>query len=283
MEIDNAVDCREYIEHHLSTHVDGELAPDERRAAEQHVAGCDRCRAELNAEHALKSFMRKIGHQKTPATVAEGIHQALDGAMREATAGDHRYRRSARRGRSGPRGPWIWIPTAIAAAIAIAIALSRNSFSPSGSVPSFDQATGKLAAFETDFTPNVPSDSVSALQRAYDVAQMPSGIWNFTRSGFKLVGGRIDEAANGRRVTYTLYRGPSSELILCMRFRGAVDMAIPKDALMQMAGHSFYRYRGMSLCVTVGPNQRFTCILAAPIPVERFERIVASAAIDHHS
>jgi len=279
------VDCIEYNERHLSAHADAELAPEELRAVEEHVAGCERCRAELAAERALKGRLRRLDDRKAPAEVVARIRAALDGAMLETASLDgHQARPGSPSGLQSRvlRSPWRWIPTAVAAAVVIAIALSRSNFGSYGSVPVFDQATEKLAAFEGDFAPNVPSDSVFALQRAYDAARMPSGIWNFTRFGFKLVGGRIDTTPAGRRVTYTLYRGPSNELILCMRFRGAIEMTISKDALMQMAGHSFYRYRGMSLCVTVGPNQRFTCILASPVPVERFERIVRAAAIDHH-
>ncbi len=280
------MDCNEYIESHLSAHADGELAPDEARTVEEHVRGCERCQAALAEERALKALIhRRLGERKVPAAVAARIRQALDGAAPDSVSinGPRPGTHAAAAPQARRRRAWVWIPTAIAAAVAIAMVLSRGNFAPYGSVPLFDQAATKLAAFQADFTPNVPSGSEMELAHAYDAARMPSGIWNFKTSGFRLVGGRVDTTPDGRRVTYTIYRGPSREIILCMRFRGAVEMAIPKDAIMRMAGHAFYRYRGLSLCVTFGPNQRFTCILASPVPIERFERIVAAAAVDHHS
>lgn len=269
------MDCNQYIELYLSAHADGELAGDEARAAEEHLRGCDRCRAELAAERALKARIhRQFGARQVPAALAARIRRALD----EAPAGSVSSAPQASR-----RRVWLWIPTAIAAAVAIAIVLGRGYFAPYGSVPLFDQAAAKLAAFQAGFAPNVPSGSERELARAYQAARMPSGIWNFKGSGFALMGGRVDSAADGGRVTYTIYRGPSHEVILCMRFRGAAAMAIPNDAILRMAGHAFYRYRGMSLCVTVDPNRRFTCILASPMPIARLERIVAGAAVDRHS
>jgi hypothetical protein len=265
------VDCNEYIERFLSAHTDGELAPDEARAAEEHLRGCERCRASLAADRELKTLIReRLAPPAAPAAIVARIHAALDGVAHPVSIG------------ASSRGLWIWVPAALAAAVAVAIALSRGNFGLSGSVPLFDQATAKLADFQADFAPNVPSASALILHQSYEAAQMPSGVWNFTNSGFKLAGGRVDATPDGRRVTYTLFRGPANDLILCMRFKGAAAPSIPHDALMQMAGHSFYRYRGMSLSVTVGPNQRFTCILVSSIPIERFERIVAAGAVDHH-
>lgn len=269
------MDCNQYIESHLSSHADGELAPVEVRAVEEHLRECDRCRAELAAERALKALIhQQFGERKVPAALAARIRQTLDGAPADsASSASQASRRRVLR----------WIPAAIAAVVAIAIALSRGYLVPYRAVPLFDQAAAKLAAFQTDFAPNVPSGSEMELAHAYEAARMPSGIWNFKSSGFTLMGGRVDPTADGGRVTYTVYRGPSHEIILCMRLRGAVETAIPNDAILRMAGHSFYRYRGLSLCVTVGPNQHFTCILASPVPVERLERIVAAAAVDRHS
>ncbi len=264
------MDCNEYIERCLSAHADGELAPDDTRAAEEHLSGCDRCRAALAAERETKTLIRnRLARPAAPPAVVARIHVALDGAAGQKSM------------RARIRVPWIWIPAAIAAAVAITIAMSRGNFWLYGSVPLFDQATAKLADFQTDFAPNVPSASALILHQSYEAAQMPSGAWNFTNSGFELAGGRVDSTPDGRRVPYTLFRGPANELILCMRFKGGVAMTIPRGALMQMAGHSFYRYRGMSLCLTVGPNQRFTCILASAMPIERFERIVAAGTVDH--
>lgn len=269
------VDCNQCIELHLSAYADGELVPDEARAVEEHLRGCDRCRAELAAERALKARIhRQFGEPRAPAALAAQIRQALEReALGSVSPAPQASRRSA----------WFWIPTAIAAGIAIVIVLGRGYLVPNGSVPLFDQAAAKLAAFQGGFAPNVPSGSEQELAQAYRAARMPSGIWNFKNSGFALMGGRVDPAADGGRVTYTVYRGPSHESILCMRLRDADANAIPKDAILRTGGHAFYRYRGLSLCVTVDQNRRFVCILASRMPIERLEQVVAGAAVDQYS
>src|SRR5579863_6956419 len=72
------LNCGEYIDEYLAAHADGELSMRERRAADEHVGGCSRCRAQLADERALKALIRQhAGAVKTPGGVRLQIRAAL--------------------------------------------------------------------------------------------------------------------------------------------------------------------------------------------------------------
>ncbi len=75
------MDCKTYIEKYLSAHVDGELTPAELREVEEHLAGCDNCRARFAEERAVKALLReRAAMRRTPPIVRGSILAALDAA-----------------------------------------------------------------------------------------------------------------------------------------------------------------------------------------------------------
>jgi hypothetical protein len=54
-------------------------------------------------------------------------------------------------------------------------------------------------------------------------------------------------------------------------------MMLPVGAISWIETHSFYQYRGYSLCVTFYPTGHFVSIVVARIPVTQLVRIVALA------
>ena len=53
----------------LSAYLDGELAPEEAAGVDAHLAGCDECRAELNALDGVRSGLRSLPLLEPPAHV----------------------------------------------------------------------------------------------------------------------------------------------------------------------------------------------------------------------
>jgi len=129
------LDCGTYIEKYLSAHVDGELSPDELRAAEEHLTGCANCRARYAEERAVKALMRERAQMlRTPAMVRGSILAALDAADSAERARDRSQSidRDGRR-KSVLRRARLWIPVALAAAAMFAFVMLRGGiFLPPG-------------------------------------------------------------------------------------------------------------------------------------------------------
>lgn len=274
------VNCIEYIEDFLSAHADGELSESDLRDAEQHLRRCLGCRAKLADERALKNLIREHIEMRTmPDTMRRQLLEALDrAASEEETQTTKRHGRLRAFDRSTP-----WILLALAAALAIVLVTTRRFAPPLGPVaataPSrnanFDLAIAAFSRFERKFTPNLPSDSSAALSAAYAQAKMPAFIWNFDTSGLRLVGGRLEKLPDGRKVTYTFYRGAENS-ILCTRFK-ADNASSPPGPAQTLKHHRFYRYRGYSVCYAPASSGGFVCILTSRLPLGRMEQAVRVA------
>jgi hypothetical protein len=104
---------------------------------------------------------------------------------------------------------------------------------------------------------------------------MPNDMWNFQYAGYNAVGGRLDRLPDGNLVSYTLYRGRNGD-ILCARYK-ANDFTIPRGAVAEYEGHSFYLYKGYSLCLTVSEEGHFICVLTTNEPMAQFGHDVSLA------
>ena len=277
------MNCREYIDHLLSAHADGELTGAELRAAEAHVASCKECAARLAEERALKLMVhRHAGPVETPSAVRAKLLALLaeeaargEGAM--ATAADAHRGPAHQRGLRALRRPALWIPLSIAACLALALVaiqgwgpFARNSvnivYHPGGS-PEFDTAVAYFEKFDHHFDPNVPSDTYGAIAGAYVEAHMPGYIWNFNGSGLTLVGGRLDKLPDNRTVTFTFYKGANASL-LCTRYKVS-QFNPPPGAVHEMDDHLFYSYHGYSICYSYSPVGKFVCLLITRQPVKQ--------------
>lgn len=269
--------CKEYLERYLSPHADGELEISEQRAVEEHLRGCARCRAALASERALKRLVRdRLSAESAPAHVEARLRAALDEIDTQA----HAPRKPASRSMTRDYR-WLWVPTALAAALVIAIlTTTRQRSEQSPDNPLFERAITEFAMLQANFVPNPPSDSETALALSMDMADMPVGIWNFNKSGFQLVGGGLGMLPDGQHLSFTFYRGPFDQAILDMRLRGAARTP-PTGAVMQIDGHIFYNYRGVSICLTLNPAGDFTCILVTGEPIDKLVQIVSLAEVNH--
>jgi len=268
------VDCGTYIEKFLSAHVDGELSPDELRAAEEHLAGCANCRARFAEERAVKSLMRERAQMlRTPAMVRGSILAALDAAdsaeRRDRAASADRPRRSALR-RVGP-----WIPVALAAAAVFAFVMFRGgSMTPAHAITPLDVAVDHYAQFSAHFEPTVKSNAPPDISAAYMDHHLPGVLWNLQPSGYKLVGARIENMRDGSPAAFTYYRGETGS-ILCTYMK-APGFEPPIGATKVIGEHNYYEYKGYRICVSY-PLGNFICILVTRRTMNDFVQDIAAS------
>ncbi len=257
------MDCREYIESYLTAHADGELDPAERSVADAHLGGCERCRARLDDERALKALLK---HRLRKATLPVQLRNAIRASLDRADA------QPSLRDRLGAVAP----PslhrasvglTAIAAAVLFALVI-RGWTSRRAPASDLDLVVQAFAASEQHFAPDPLCLSSGSVAAHYHSARMPAFIWNFEPLGFHLVGGRIGELTDGRPATLTLYRGAGGT-IMCIRFH-APNFKLPPGG-HPIAGDSYaYSYQGCSLVLTV--NNQWVCALVSHLPAAQFEK-----------
>lgn len=254
------VDCQEYIERFLSADADGELSAEEAQAVSQHLAGCPNCPARLASERAFKATLRKrVPIVSTPADVRRHIAAELQ--------------RSA----GSPLGERIraftpvlrWAPLAVAAVLLVIVLFTRHAQTPT--VAAFDEAIASFTTFQNEFVPNVSADSAAALGKRYsEWIGVPVSVWNLDKLGYRLVGGRAERLPDGRAVVYTLYTGPNGQIVCAFqRFAG---FPVPPGGQTVNRVHHFYRYKGMSVCLTTEGDM--VCILTSRMPLADFIRTI---------
>ncbi|MBV8360017.1 MAG: DUF1109 family protein [Deltaproteobacteria bacterium] len=145
-------------------------------------------------------------------------------------------------------------------------------------IPDFDLAIDSYERALVDFRPNVPSTSMETMLTAYVEHGMPAYMWDFGPEGFTLVGGRWDPLPDGTPVTYTWFRGTKGGVMCIFR---QIDAFNPPPLAHDEHHHLlFYRYRNFSLClINVGGYGNFVSVIAAPMPLKRFEHLVLEAAL----
>jgi len=258
------VDCTEYIAKFLGADADGELSGAEAQAVSQHLATCPACADRLASERALKAFLRqRISIVSTPAAVRRQIIDELDRSERSRLADWVRALAPAMR----------WAPAAIAAVLVVIVLFARFSRTPE--VPAFDQAVASYAAFQNQFVPTVSADSGAALGPQYNEwiskqIGMPLSAWNFDKLGYRFVGGRLSRLPDGRPVVYTMYSGADGKIVCA--FQRSADFPVPPGGQTVNNVSHFYRYKGMSVCLTVAGDM--VCILTCKMPLDDFIRTI---------
>jgi len=305
--------CRDYIKKFLTVHADDELIGRERRAADSHVAGCIVCRQQLAEDRRLKALIR--GHvpiTRVPADARLRIRSALGRASQSLDVAPNalegmiystlRHLRDAVLATVSRTGP---VPASIAAIASVAlIAIITTSRGPSPipvpATPAFDLAVAKFDTLAEDFVPTAPAESEdshgayyawvmdrdragsgdesSDLARTYREAGVPEEVFNFEPVGYGLIGGQVAESADGRPMSYTMYRGEKGQILsICLR---APEMAAPVGARYWAGTHTFYEYKGHSIALTFYPAEHYISILVSREPINDLLRDVSVAETD---
>jgi hypothetical protein len=168
------------------------------------------------------------------------------------------------------------VPLAIGGAIVTLFFVLSNAGKISTPIPDFDLTITKYEQAVANFTPNVPSRDIATMLTAYVEDGMPTYMWDFSRQGFKFVGGRFEHLPDGAAVTYTWFHGARSG-VMCM-FRQIDGFNAPAGVHEERRHLLFYRYRGFSVClINVGGYGSFLSVIVAQIPMNRFMPLVLAA------
>jgi anti-sigma factor RsiW len=257
------VDCKEYIETLLTADTDGELTVEEAKAASEHLVICPECTQRLASERTLKAFVRRrIPIVATPENVRRQINSELDRPVAPRSGARLQMIRPAMR----------WAPMAIAAVLLVIILFARSS--QKAEIPAFNQAVASYVAMQENFLPTVSPQSGTTLGQHYNewLTQqigMPLRAWPFDKIGYQFVGGKTGHLPDGRPIVYTVYSGPEGEII-CGYHRDPHFVVPPGGQTVSV--HHFYRYKGMSICLSVEGDM--LCILTSRMPLDDFIRAI---------
>jgi hypothetical protein len=181
--------CRVYIREFLSAHADGELGGPERIAADDHLRGCQRCRASFAEEQRVKALIQtSTPLARVPADMRLRIRAALGEV---ADLGANRGRADARRDGASPvsgtartarwirtRPRRIAIPLAALASVILLMMFGvgrfgverfggRDAVANVPATPVFDLATASFDGLARGFTPNVATESARKSDGSY--------------------------------------------------------------------------------------------------------------------
>jgi hypothetical protein len=172
--------------------------------------------------------------------------------------------------------PLALVPLAIGGSIITLFLVLSNAGRSSHPMRDFDLAIAKYERAVANFTPNVPSRDIETMLTAYVENGMPTYMWDFSRQGFKFVGGRFEHLPDGAAVTYTWFHGAKGG-VMCM-FRQTDGFKAPPGAYEERQHLLFYRYRGFSVClINVGGYGSFLSVIVAQMPMDRFMLLVLAA------
>jgi anti-sigma factor RsiW len=101
------------VESLLPWYVNGRLTPADRALVDSHLAGCARCRVELEREHALQAaFLSLPASTGDPESGLAAIHRRLAAAAKPADQARHRSPRKSPFRLPGAPSRWAWVAAA---------------------------------------------------------------------------------------------------------------------------------------------------------------------------
>lgn len=129
---DESMHCSEYAED-WSAWLDGELAPEREAGLRAHLAGCARCRREVEALRAVDARLAAVPARPLPADLQARLRARIEaegGAERAPAAAGAQARLAARpaprRSRRWLARPAVALATAVAAAVALYLVVGRE-------------------------------------------------------------------------------------------------------------------------------------------------------------
>ena len=191
--------------------IDGRLVPERRSQVEAHIAGCGRCRRELDSLRSAKAALQdRLREREVPPTLPARVTAALDRVDRESGA--------RARPRQVVRG--LAVGLGIAAAAVLAFLLLRAPREDIIAAAAEDLARVSDAELPLDLETTDPT----ALERHFAQSDLPfaARVFDFGMMGYQLLGGRVDRV-EGRPSALFAYRGEDGRIIVCQMYEGWLE------------------------------------------------------------
>lgn len=250
--------------------MDGQLPAERRAAVDSHLAGCRRCRRELNALRRLKAVVREeLPRYPLPAE--------LEGQVRAAAAAE-----AATPGRGIPasssRRRWRVAALAISLAAAAALVLlfvkrSRADF-VAGAVRQFTEHGAAGAILEEATTdPKVLQGFFTARGLPF-----PTRVFDFGMMGYGLLGGSIERLADRQGAVF-VYQNQGGRRVLCEMFQGTLSELPAQAEEREHNGIRFRIYRAAGLTLVFWQEGAVVCVLVADVDPEEAIQLAFAKAV----
>jgi anti-sigma factor RsiW len=237
--------------------LDGRLAQDRRADVESHLAGCERCRRELEVLRWTRQTLRDAAAtaEPPPATLAEEVEAALD-------------REDEGAGTPAPPARPAWRLWLAAAAVLAVLALALPFLRPTTDLPArlgrdfADYRAGRLTLERT-------ADNVQSIEGFFSEQGLgfEARVFDLAMMGYEPVGGRV-HSVEGEPSALFVYRGPDGQILLCEMFRGLVA-DLPEEAERRSSrGIDFRIYDRDGKTVVAWQEGVVVCVLVSDIPRE---------------
>jgi anti-sigma factor RsiW len=242
----------------LDAWIDGRLEAAERRVAEEHLAGCERCRRLRDALLAGRDALRDaFADEPAPAGLADRLRLALD-----------REDEASRVGSSAPATRWRWRSLAppLAASLALIAVGITAIWLRSGARSGEGPVDGAFADYQALRGVPLPLEV-----RARDAAEVeerwrqggitfPSRVLDLGAMGIEVAGGDATRLG-GRLAARSVYRGDGG-LFLCWMFEGSVAALPPPAERRRNGSFEFLVYRRGATTVVFWQEGSVACALA---------------------
>ncbi|MEO7794502.1 MAG: zf-HC2 domain-containing protein [Thermoanaerobaculia bacterium] len=230
-----------HLDEQLDALLDGRLDGAQRRAAEEHLAGCSPCRRLRDALEATREALRgELPAEEPPAALVAAIRSALD---REDAAASNV--RQIRKPRSGVRF-WMSLAAGLAAVLVAALAFRFGGRAPDPVKSGFEQ----FARLSRAPLGAVLGESTAAqVEERWATArfEFPVRVFDFGMMGINLAGGDVSEISGARAARAVYRRG--TDIIICWMYEGRVE-TLPATTERRTRGEfefHIFRHEGRTL------------------------------------
>lgn len=248
--------------------LDGRLAEPHRSEIEAHLAGCARCRRELDALRWVKGEMRQhVTAVEAPAELVSRVRAELHAASR------------TRGGGSRSIGRRTWIAGAVAAALAAAaviVVFARGRESP---LPAL--VTADFVAYDTRATRLAFESGDTKAVEAYfarNGVAFPTHVYDLGMMSYRLAGGSVTRLG-GRTSALFAYEGPDDTSLVCQMYEGTVAELPATNDVRQHNGFTFHVYRSGNVTMVFWQEDGVVCVLASDAPMEAVVQLAFAKAM----
>jgi anti-sigma factor RsiW len=249
--------------------LEGRLPKERSAALDTHLAGCARCRVELDAIERVRSTLRaSLPSQPVPEDVSKRIFAAIEAEARAAGHARPEALDVSRR---------VFVKRAGALAIAAGLVALLARLRPRGPIAT---ATADFRRFSSegstlDLTTTVPS-ALEAFFRTRDIG-FSARVFDFGMMGYVLEGGSV-RSMSGRDSALFAYRGADGLGLVCQMYPGSLENLEEAASERLINGIDFRVYERDGFTLVFWEEGPIVCVLATEEgPASALDLAVAKA------